>query len=71
MLKQLKTLKGKVALGAGLITASSMASAASNVLGSVDFSGIGTEVAAAAAALAAVYVIIAGAKIALGFIKRA
>lgn len=71
MLKQLQTLKGKIALGVGLVAASGMASAA-NVLGSVDFSGIGSEVgAAAAAAIAAVYVVIAGAKIALGFIKRA
>lgn len=70
MLKQLQTLKGKIALGVGLVAASGMASAA-NVLGSVDFSGIGSEVGAAAAAIAAVYVVIAGAKIALGFIKRA
>lgn len=70
MLKQLKTLKAKVALGFGLVAASGMASAAS-VLGSVDFSGISSEVGTAAAAIAAVYVVIAGAKIALGFIKRA
>lgn len=70
MLKQLKTLKGKIALVAGLSLASGMASAA-GVLGSVDFSGIGSEVTTAAAAIAGVYVIIAGAKIALGFIKRA
>lgn len=70
MLKQLKTLKGKIALGLGLVAASGMASAA-GVLGSVDLSGIGAEVTTAAAALAAVYVVIAGARIALGFIKKA
>ena len=70
MLKQLKTLKGKVALGAGLIAASGVASA-DGVLGNVSFDSIKSEVVTAAAALAVVYVAIAGAKIALGFIKRA
>ncbi|WP_109079852.1 hypothetical protein [Aggregatibacter aphrophilus] len=70
MLKQLQTLKSKIVLGAGLIALSGVASA-EGVLGNVSFDSIKTEVVTAAAALAIVYVAIAGARIALGFIKRA
>lgn len=68
--KYKKLLGRLIPVGAGLALISGSASAA-GVLGNVDFSGIGSEVGTAAAAIAAVYVIIAGARIALGFIKRA
>ena len=70
MLKQMQTLKSKIVLGAGLIALSGVASA-EGVLGNANFDSIKTEVVTATAALADVYVAIAGAKIALGFIKRA
>ncbi|WP_281703924.1 hypothetical protein [Aggregatibacter kilianii] len=70
MLKQMQTLKSKIVLGVGLVALSGVASA-EGVLGNVSFDSIKSEVVTAAAALAVVYVAIAGAKIALGFIKRA
>lgn len=70
MLEQMKTLKSKIALGLGLVALSGVASA-EGVLGNVSFDSIKSEVITAAAALAVVYVAIAGAKLALGFIKRA
>lgn len=70
MLEKMQTLKSKIALGVGLVALSGVASA-EGVLGNVSFDSIKSEVITAAAALAVVYVAIAGAKLALGFIKRA
>ena len=70
MSKFLKNLKRNLAVVAGLSLATGYASAAS-VLGNVDFSGISQEVTTAGAALAVVFVAIAGVRIALGFIRRA
>lgn len=71
MSKFLKNLKRNIAVVAGLSLATGYASAAGGVLGNVDFSGISSEVTTAGAALAVVFVAIAGVRIALGFIKRA
>uniref|UniRef100_A0AAU8B359 Phage coat protein n=1 Tax=Dulem virus 57 TaxID=3145768 RepID=A0AAU8B359_9VIRU len=57
-------------IGAVLAVAASNASAAS-VLSGVDFSGISAEITTAAAALAAVYVVVAGVRLALRFIRGA
>ena len=52
-------------VGLSVLALSGTANAA-GVLGNIDFSSISSEVTTAAAALAAVFVVIAGARIALG-----
>lgn len=69
-MSKIKSLfKRYLPIGAGLTLAAGTASA--GVLDNVDFSGIGAEIGTAAAAIAAVYVIMAGAKMALRFIRGA
>lgn len=69
MLNKFKNLKRNIAVVAGTSLLAASANAA--VLNGVDFSGISQEVTTAGAALAVVFVAIAGVRIALGFIKRA
>lgn len=69
-MSKIKTLFTRyAAVGAGLTLAAGTASA--GVLDGVDFSGISAEITTAAAALAAVYIVVAGAKLALRFIRGA
>uniref|UniRef100_A0AAU8B4X2 Uncharacterized protein n=1 Tax=Dulem virus 55 TaxID=3145766 RepID=A0AAU8B4X2_9VIRU len=56
-------------IGTALTLAAGTASA--GVLDGVDFSGISAEITTAAAALAAVYVVVAGVRLALRFIRGA
>ena len=69
-MNKIKTLFSRyVPIGVGLTLAAGTASA--GILDNVDFSGISAEITTAAAALAAVYIVVAGVKLALRFIRGA
>jgi len=70
MFNKFKNLKRNAVVLVSALAAAGYASADS-ILGNVDFSGVSSEVKTVAAAMAAVFVVIAGARIAIGFIKRA